>query len=290
MVLRRPGKSSLKAPLKGYFLKKMNDKDQLNEFLRQSFAHKYHTASNGHSLLVLGWKTNSQPALCIYTIPMEQHMIVANQVKSTLVNNSFYSLAYDIAQNLKVPFITVAFPTDIKDESKVCFMFSTNGIRKLEYKNSDQLETELLSFLKLRKTPTPPKEVNHHTADFFHSWSRKHLPSGAAGVIKCDLDGVFFVQWKSPSNIIVEIKRSAIPNIPEWKPRPADYSGLNFLRNVAHSLGFSFWIMHHEGTNLLPDTQIAVFNVDTNVPIGNGGPQYKAVYNPIMLKDLPTLL
>ena len=262
--------------------------DQLNDYLLTKYPGRYCSAKEGHSLLILGRKTDEQPAMGLYTIAVPQANIDFSYVKTLLIDNAFYILGYRLTKQIKIPFITIAFPSDSLDESSAKFILSTDGYRNPCYANSDELERTLLDNLELSKSSVPPKIVNKHTADFFHNWSRKHLPSGEDGVIKCDLDGLFCDAEKS---ILIEIKRSSIPKIPKWRPYSGDFTGLNFLKNVANALNFKFWIMHHEGQDITPDTKIAIFDIDLrhSIELPNG-PSFLNMYNPIKIRVLPSIL
>lgn len=264
--------------------------DQLNEYLQKAFANKYNSAKKGESFLLIGRKANFQPLACLYSIPYRQDLIDIELVKYALLNNHYYILSYQLSIKLRVPFITIVFPSDIVDEENARFILSTDGFRNPIYINSESLEQQLLAMLSLNRTQASAKAVNKYTTDFFHIWSRNHLPSGEDGIIKCDLDGLFFEEWGSHSNIVVEIKRSAFPRIPFWRPYRDDFSGLIFLSTVAHTLGFKFWIMHHEGSVICPESEISIFDVDTNVIDESKGLSYNNVFNPISVQDASSLL
>ena len=263
--------------------------DQLNDYLLTKYPERYYSAKDGHSLLLLGRKTDAQPAMGLYTIAVPQTNINIPFVKTLLADNAFYILSYRLTKKINIPFITIAFPSDSDDDGAAEFIISTDGYRYPRFVNSSELEGVLLDFLHLEKSSTAPKTVNKHTADFFHNWSRNHLPSGDEGVIKCDLDGLFCDA--NQNGILIEIKRSSIPKIPKWRPYSGDFTGLNFLRNIALTLSFKFWIMHHEGQEITEDTEISIFDIELHNPIEvPKGPSYINIYNPIQIKVLSSLL
>ncbi len=265
--------------------------DQLNDYLLNTYPSTYSSANEGQSFLVVGKKLDSKPAVSLYTISVKQSELSIDFVKELLIGSSFYILAYRISKQMGIPLITIAFPADCNEESRASFIMSTDGYKNPRIVNSSQLEKELLGRLDLQITPDPAKAVNKRTADFFHDWSRKHLPSGDNGVIKCDIDGLFHDEENRKANILIEIKRSSIPPIPKWKPYKNDFSGLNFLKNIASALNSRFWIMHHEGNNLASDSEISIFDVDLGCTIDDThNPKYVKVYNPIQLKGLNEIL
>lgn len=103
------------------------------------------------------------------------------------------------------------------------------------------------------------KPKNKRIADYFQYWSRNYMPSS---ITKLDVDGGFF--YNGNSRVFVEIKRSAKPPIPNWRPYVNDKANYRLQYDFCSVTGMDCWILHHEGLDnpCTPDTVISYFNVD----------------------------
>ena len=259
---------------------------ELKNFFNEICDAQFLSAPEGQAMLIIAKSAEpSNPIAGIYSIDNQKLKAKNGKgVLSSLNGNKFYLFSKGITDSLGIPLITVLFPIKRKENlSKNFFFVTEDAFINYHLFSSSKLQVYLLRLLNIEKTDNPPKRVNKRTSDLFHDWSRRHLPSGPNGIIKCDIDGVFLPRGNN-APIIIEIKRSDIPKIPDWVPRKADYTGLELLRGVAIHTNYQFIIMHHEENVINYDTHISVFWVNSSMPIGPEGPTYLEEFNPITVQ------
>jgi len=152
----------------------------------------------------------------------------------------------------------------------------------------DILQKALLHSLDYPHDNSTVKPVNRYTHDFFHLWSRENLPSGDNGVIKCDMDGCFVDPELFLPRVLVEIKRSNRPPIPDWKPYSVDFTSLSLLYNVVNAIGAELWILHHstppEDNDFNDKNLLSLFKVN-GLPLPNW-----TEHNPLTVTELESLI
>lgn len=103
------------------------------------------------------------------------------------------------------------------------------------------------------------KPENSRLGDPYHLWSRANLPGE---IIKFDIDGMFYD--KDAERVILEIKRSGMVSLENWKPYPNDEANYRLLFNVARGVGSEMWVIHHLGIRevLSDDEKVQIYRID----------------------------
>jgi hypothetical protein len=124
---------------------------------------------------------------------------------------------------------------------------------------------ELVSYIYkvLGKTYTDKgstKEQNKTIHDYFQFWSRNNL---STYIKKLDCDGIL----KNNANnkhALIEIKRSSIPPIPQWKPYVNDSNNYKTQLAFSKKLNAKCWLLQHEGKGVISSTtNISFYDIDS---------------------------
>lgn len=256
--------------------------DQLNAYLVEHYP-TYITGRTDCNLLLWGAeeRANQTPKVCTLIVGVEYDPKSATEEQVTALINEKHEkdshfrlmcrFGDEIASKGSVPYIVIGFP---------CFRTQYDGrwedteaaypLRDVSFLLYDQPsgKGKLISGLELRShlygflggtyadTGTS-KRKNKSIADYFQFWSRSFL---TRHLVKLDIDGMLFNQ---SNGVMIEIKRSAIPEIPRWRPYRADFPDFGLQKSFADSLHMEFTILHHDGRHSCgPDTVISLFEVE----------------------------
>ncbi len=273
--------------------------DELDNYLKRKYPNNYITGDDRCSLLVWGSPTKDGiiPKLCTLTIGVdyESHYatrdVIIDSVNTlwrdpTSPIRRLYNYGKLIAQYSNIEFGIICFPTRdnaSKDNETISFLtvFSSDAmlLNKSVVMNGRELRQKLISTLDLTTTQTgTSKDKNKSTADFFHDWSRDNMPSS---ITKFDIDGILVNFNGNVEKILIEIKRSNIPPIPEWKPYLEDMPDFILLFRLSSATGSEMWIMHHNGLGkCTDDTVVSLFVVEG---VSEGELSYSKEYREIKL-------
>jgi hypothetical protein len=271
--------------------------DQLCSYLAEAYPGRFISCNESEAFLFLAKAQDKTLRICIHTIGADysnietDHSIVLRETKKSLTNisSSVESLGKSISRVANVMYIVVVYPQIIIENVPSHPLF---GLKKIDgsviVTEDNKLQKALLRRLGYPHDESTVKPVNRSTHDFFHMWSRENLPSGDNGVIKCDMDGCFVDPDSFLPRVLVEIKRSQHPPIPQWKPYPADYTGLSLLYNVANATDAELWILHHSSspqeTNLNVNNSLSLFKVN-ELPLPNWDE-----HNPLTVNELKAFI
>lgn len=273
--------------------------DELSNFLKGKFPDNYITGDDRCSLLVWGVPSEGSisPKLCTLTVGLDYE---DNNPTKEVIRDSARRLWKDVTSpfknlhkygklisqysNIEFGIICFSAKDDIrKKNSEISFLtvFSSDS-KKLDFStvlNGDELRYKLLNVLNLTTTQAgTSKGKNKTTADFFHDWSRREMPSS---IIKLDIDGLLINYDETSEKILVEIKRSNTPPIPRWTPYLNDLPDFYLLLRLSIETSSEMWILHHDGLARCTDaTIVSLFVVNG---INDNDLLYSNVYKEIKL-------
>lgn len=276
--------------------------DELDIYLSRKYPSNYITGDDRCSLLIWGVPTNNGvvPKLCTLTVGADFE--TQNTTKKAILDSfsiiwkdktspvrDLYQYGKLIAQYSDLEFGIICFSTkatiDDRDnyntEPTFLTVFSSDSknLDKANLINGLNLKDKLLRALNAKPdNPGTSRDKNKSTADFFHDWSRDNMPSS---IVKIDIDGILVNFDKGMEKILVEIKRSNIPPIPDWKPYNNDLPDFVLLFKLSELTNSEMWILHHNGLNkCTDDTIVSLFIVDT---ITDKGLSYSKEFREIKL-------
>lgn len=261
--------------------------DELNTYLINNYP-EYMTGRTDCNLLIWGNDENEEqlPKLCTLIVGVEYDPITAvkHQV-ADLLNDKYrndihfkdmYKFGAEIAERSSIPYVVIGFPSLRRDydgrweETAMIYPVGVVNfyLHELPSKVGRLINgADLRSFIysALGKTYTDAgttKAKNKSIADYFQFWSRSFL---SRHLVKLDIDGMFF---NGTDGLIIEIKRSNIPPIPEWRPYKNDYPDFSLLKAFSDSIGMDFVILHHSGmSSCCDDTIISLFEVEQFISV-----------------------
>ena len=261
--------------------------DQLSQYLLQHY-NSYLTGYQDCNMLLWGLPQQE------YSVPKFMSMVVGfnydpnkfdvNQSKRLI--NYFYNtnekfrkiINYGkaITEKSRLPFIVLLYPSLDKfrkvqwekSEEKYAFKDVSFGIYEI---NSQSIQLDVMRGSSLReklceligseniRVQGTSKAKNKSIADYFQYWSRAYMPSS---LTKIDIDGGFFDN--GTNQIFVEIKRSNVPPIPEWRPYTRDKANFRLQYDFCRETDMACWILHHDGlsSNYDDNTIISFFDVE----------------------------
>lgn len=265
--------------------------DQLNEYLASNYSPYYISGSGNGDILMWGTTRNSEmipgfislnvgidynPLSYDFILTKKQISNILNQRISAQEGSSSFSTLFRIfrllAQRGSLPCIFIAYPTlpqfassEWKQTSRAYPLqnipFYVWDLRNQEagLLTGTQLKQYIYSLLNVNYTDQGTgKAENKSIHDYFHYWSRHFL---SAHVRKLDCDGILF-DYSGRHCSLIEIKRSAIPPIPQWRPYIDDENNYRNQLAFAQRLGAQFWLLQHEGKSPITENgQISFYDI-----------------------------
>lgn len=255
--------------------------DELILYLKRKYTNNFITGDENCNLLVWGKKdinNNVTPLLLTITIGVAYDCFNAdeNEIRNQLrllwnnTSSAFRSL-YKYGQRLSIEtgfdFGIICFPTngiinngEVLNPGEVHFLkvFSRDSINLTQGSlcTGNELKRQLYEIIGLNDGLTGTyKAKNRSVADYFHSWSRGYL---SPALIKMDIDGMLvnIDEGNLMQRILIEIKRSNIPPIPEWRPYDRDLPDFQLMFSLSERIHSQMWILHHDGLEACTDNTI----------------------------------
>lgn len=259
--------------------------DELDEYLKRNYPENYISGEPDCNLLLWG-KNGTDPKMFSLNIGIEYNPLEGLKEKTIAdilnqkyqSNSSFKRLMQygeKIATKSRMPFIIIGYPSlrfsfdgrwadteHIYARRQVVFYWldiskKTEGKISHEIINGDQLKQYIYSTLEVKfNDEGTGKDENSHLSDYFHFWSRQTL---SRNITKLDIDGVI-INNAGNRGVLVEIKRSSKPPIPNWKPK---YDKSNYIleSNYAKRILSYFWLLHHESRACDDDEIVSFYNI-----------------------------
>lgn len=264
--------------------------DELNTYLTNKYP-EYIAGRMDCNLLIWGTDENAEqlPKLCTLIVGVEYNPLEATKEQvTTLLNQKYasdnhfknmYEFGAEIAERGSVPYVVIGFPAlrsdynnrweqtaEIYPVEAVKFFLHELPSKLGRLMNGSELRTFIYNVLgKDYVDAGTTKAKNKSIADYFQFWSRNFL---SRHLVKLDIDGMFF---NGTNGLIIEIKRSNIPPIPEWKPYKNDYPDFSLLKSFSDSISMDFTILHHTGMSACNgDTVISLFEVEQFISVDDG--------------------
>lgn len=257
--------------------------DELNKYLKTEYP-SYLVGKEDCNLLLWGTNKADMESFRLCTLILGTEYDPVNADKKTLVgyfNNRYNGdetfrnllrFGQYISDKLGCAFLTIGYPSMRQNynsewestsykPAEVYFLVKDNKVAGIqsEMMTGEKLRQELYSRIGTECTDEgTSKEKNVRLADFFHYWSREYLTKN---IVKVDFDGIFNTGAK---RMLIEIKRSNIPPIPEWSPYADDLPDYELLRNIAKAIGYDFIVLHHSGKKECNcDSVISLFEMES---------------------------
>ena len=101
------------------------------------------------------------------------------------------------------------------------------------------------------------KQEKSALSDSFHYWSRMSL---SKSITKLDVDGII-VNDSGDKGILIEIKRSSRPPIPQWTPYLSDRSNYALEAKYSRAVEAYFWLLHHESRQCHDKEVISFYDI-----------------------------
>ena len=258
--------------------------EQLNTYLSNKYPDIYVTGDDVNSLLIWGRGRsdgNVLPSLITLTVALDYNALTSEKPDIIYVAdrlwksgktafNRLYKCARYISARTGFPMTIIFFPQSadlsLSPDTVRFLVISSTDSKDMRYSRLlDGKSLKALLYQHLNITDTiagTRKEKNKSTADFFHEWSRMYL---SPSIIKLDIDGMFVKtsDWVSDiDKILIEIKRSNIPPIPQWRPFKDDMPDFMLLLALSRRISSDMWILHHDGLrDCADDTIVSLFIV-----------------------------
>lgn len=263
--------------------------DELNDYLRNNYPNNYITGYKDCNLLLWG-KDGAIPKIFSLTIGIEYDPyfgiakeksisdILNRKYKTDILFSKLVKYGQKTAERSNIPFIILVYPSlrdkfDGKwnesemqyDRRKVLFYlfdFSKKENRKIKHERIDgrSLTEKIYRSLEVEYTDEgTTKNENSHLSDYFHYWSRQTL---SRNITKLDIDGIL-INNDGDKGILIEIKKSSKPPIPDWKPYECDKANYLLESNYANRISAYFWLLHHESRPCDDEEIISFYRIDS---------------------------
>jgi hypothetical protein len=261
--------------------------DELNTYLINTYP-EYITGRTDCNLLIWGTDENAEqlPKLCTLIVGVEYDPLECDKEQiGTLLDqkyasdvhfNDMYRFGSEIAKRSNVPYVVIGFPSlrmefnnrweqtkEIYPVESVKFFLHEFPSKGGSLLTGEELRTFIYGTLgKEYSDVGTTKAKNKSIADYFQFWSRSFL---SRHLVKLDIDGMFF---NGTDGLIIEIKRSNKPPIPDWRPYKKDYPDFSLLKSFSDSIGMDFVILHHTG--MAPcdgNTIISLFEIEQFISV-----------------------
>ena len=260
-------------------------KDELDEYLKRNYPENYISGEQDCNLLLWG-KNGTEPKMFSLNIGVEYSPLeglkgktigdIMNQKYQS--NSSFKRLmkyGEEISSKSHMPFVIIVYPSlretyggkwadteRVYNRKQVLFYWfdiskKVNGKIEHEILKGEQLRKRIYSALEVCfNDEDTGKDENSHLSDYFHFWSRQTL---SRNITKLDIDGII-INNLGNKGVLVEIKRSSKPPIPDWKPK-YDKANYKLESNYAKRILSYFWLLHHESRPCDDDEIISFYNI-----------------------------
>jgi len=260
-------------------------KDELDEYLKRNYPENYISGEQDCNLLLWG-KNGTEPKMFSLNIGVEYSPLEGLKGKTIgdimnqkyRGNSSFKRLmkyGEEISSKSHMPFVIIVYPSlretyggkwadteRVYNRKQVLFYWfdiskKVNGKIAHEIIKGEQLRKQIYSALEVCFTDEGTgKDENSHLSDYFHFWSRQTL---SRNITKLDIDGII-INNLGNKGVLVEIKRSSKPPIPDWKPK-YDKANYKLESNYAKRIFSYFWLLHHESRPCDDDEIISFYNI-----------------------------
>ena len=256
--------------------------DELSDYLKMNYSKSYITGMEDCNLLLWGVQKENIPKLCTLTIGIEYdpYNLTAETIKKILNNkyktdaafNRLVDFGSHFSKSSNIALVIIVYPSlrkkyntrweetrTIYNEEKVLFYFtSLSDAKEGSVISGKELRSRIYKYLgKEFSDCGTSKEKNKKLADYFHMWSRDFL---SKNLIKFDIDG-FIISDDKEKGVLIEIKRSNKPPIPDWKPYSADKPDYELQYSFAKQIDAAFWLLHHEPGQCSDNTIISFFDI-----------------------------